>query len=165
MIALLSYFNSNFLIILPSPSPYFGAELQILLCPPIRNLCLSEVMEDNLRGVYLRGLLFAVQSPPNLALRYSGKKSLKSINNFNEVISISCIWCHQAVFVIIRGPNSRFFIFCPIWLKFWIWVNFRALILNFNEKIWYKHDLNEKRAISFKNLKILSKHSLTKTLP
>ena len=44
-------------------------------------------------------------------------------------------------------------------------VNFRTLISNLNQKVQFNYDFSETNAISFKNLKILAKRSLTKVLP
>ena len=54
--------------------------------------------------------------------------------HFDEIITIMCGWHHRAVFPIVWGRISRSSIFCPIWMKFCRWVNFKALILNLNFK-------------------------------
>ena len=50
-------------------------------------------------GWHIVAHIFVVQLPPNLAWLYSGTKSLQNNSNFEEIVALTRVRRHQAVFL------------------------------------------------------------------
>ena len=87
-------------------------------------------------------------------------KMSQNLEKFDNIVTMTLVRRHQAVYGSGRGQNSSSYIFCPVWLKFGSWVLISILSL----KIRYEYDLSKEKAIFYESVPILGQALLNKSV-